>query len=328
MEVFDMQCARLTVVLVFAATVATTSMSQAPVILKPVRAIQCSEQSGSCQDFDALVFVHGIYGNDATFKNEATGFDWPAQLPNCLPVGPECRRIDVFRLDYRTALLAWASRSNPSFEDIATAMLDVMKPLRKRQYRSIGFIAHSLGGNLVSTYIHMVNNRFGHPQRAQNAFVITLATPVLGSQVANLASVLKEELGMNDPLLTSLEQNNLYLSMLNEFSREEDEKAGRYLCRPVDLHAAYEERYLGPLLIVGPQSAAIPISATVSSPIIGFPLNHLQIAKPKGLADPVYEWVMGLVTREYVRLASWDESHRNASPQNHLCGQIPFIPES
>lgn len=210
------------------------------------------------------MFVHGIYGGDETFRNPATGFDWPLAFPTCFsPNGTPCRRVDVFRLDYRTALLSWAKNGNPDFKQVAEAVFAAMKPLRKRQYRSIGFIAHSLGGNVVSTYIHMVKTTLGHPQRSQNAFVITLGTPVLGAQIAGLASTLKAQLQMQDPLLESLEKNNLYLTMLEQFREEEITKEGRYTCRPVHLHAAYEEKFIGPLLVVSPDSAAIAISKIV-----------------------------------------------------------------
>lgn len=143
-----------------------------------------------------------------------------------------------------------------------------MAPLRKREYRSIGFIAHSLGGNFVSTYLHMVKTRFGHPQRSQHAYVITLATPVLGAQIADLALPLKQLIFMSDPLLESLKKGNLYLEMLNHFTTLAAPKGEAYGCRPVGLHAAYEEQQLGPLLVVRRDSAAAAISQMVTSPVI------------------------------------------------------------
>jgi hypothetical protein len=114
--------------------------------------------------------VHGIYGSTETFVNQKTGFNWPREFPQYV----NGRAVDVFRLNYQTALLSWAHAKNPSFEEVAKAIKEAMKPLRTRQYRTIGFIAHSLGGNVVSTYIHMVKTSIGHPQRSQNAFVLTM----------------------------------------------------------------------------------------------------------------------------------------------------------
>jgi hypothetical protein len=36
-----------------------------------------------------------------------------------------------------------------------------------RGYRSVGFIAHSLGGNVITAYIHSVKSELGHSARAQ-----------------------------------------------------------------------------------------------------------------------------------------------------------------
>jgi hypothetical protein len=311
----------------FLSTRATECPDSQVACLLPVGAEQCLDSLATCQDFDAIVFVHGIYGGDDTFKNKDTRFDWPVQFPRCVRIANNCRKVDVFRLDYRTALLSWASGTNPSFKDVAIAALQAMKPLRKRKYRSIGFIAHSLGGNVISTYIHMVKTEIGHPQRSQNAFVINLATPVLGSQIADLGTSLKKELGMKDPLLNSLEQNNLYLTMLNEFRQEEVAKEGRYSCRPVHLHAAYEKKYIGPLLIVDQQSAAISISRIVNSPILGFSLNHIEIAKPPNDQAEIYRWVMERIEDEYVRLATWDGAHERDRAEYRLCEKIPLIAE-
>ncbi|MGA7638008.1 MAG: hypothetical protein WA657_12355 [Candidatus Acidiferrales bacterium] len=283
----------------------------------------CRPELPTCADFDAIVFVHGIYGGADTFKNSSTGFDWPIEFPPII----QGRQVDVFRLTYTTALLSWAKGSNPDFQEVVNAAFAAMTPLRKRQYRSIGFIAHSLGGNIVSTYIVMVTERLSHPQRSQNAFIITLATPVLGAQIADLAGEFKSLLGMNDALLASLKNENLYLRMLNEFREYENEKSARYGCRPVHLHAAYEEKYLGPLLVVSPDSAVKSIGDLTNSPIVGFNLNHVQIAKPAGTDDPVYQWVMGRVDNEYTRLAVWDVSRGSAPANRKLCAGMDFIPE-
>jgi hypothetical protein len=293
--------------------------------LSAARENHCAPTSASCNDLDAVVFVHGIYGSDSTFVNARTHFDWPREFPSTMPNSN--RGIDVFRLDYQTALLSWASAKNPDFVSVACAVKGALKPLRVRGYRSIGFIAHSLGGNIVSTYIHMVKTSLGHPQRSQNAFVITLATPVLGAQIADEASDLKRLLHMNDDLLDSLKKGNLYLRMLEQFREEEVEKEQRYVCRPVHLHAAYEEKYLGPLLIVNKDSAALSISQLASSPVVGFPLNHSEMAKPAGPDDPIYKWVLDRMSEEYIRIGSWEHDHSNLSREFQLCERIPFIPE-
>jgi hypothetical protein len=159
-----------------------------------------------CSHRDALVFVHGIYGSRETFRNPVTNFDWPAGFPRIVAG----RTVDTYILDYETRLVSWAKGTQPDFSEIDDAVFNALKQLRKSNYRSIGFVAHSLGGNIATSYIHGVKSRFGHAERSQHAFVITLGTPVLGADVANLASTLKAKLGMSDPLLESLKKDSLF----------------------------------------------------------------------------------------------------------------------
>src|SRR5262249_53215039 len=153
--------------------------------------------------------VHGIYGSDETFRNEETKFDWPSNFPRKIAE----QDVDVYQLNYQTQLIAWATDTNPSFSNLAGSVFEVLKPLRVRGYNSVSYIAHSLGGNVISTYIHSVKTTRGDAARSQNGFVITLATPVLGSQIANIGAALKQRLGMRDHLLNALKRGNLYLEM-------------------------------------------------------------------------------------------------------------------
>lgn len=294
-----------------------------PACVVPARQIQCSPEFQTCKDFDAIVFVHGIYGDAGSFTNPSTGFNWPKQYPTTIAN----RRIDVFRLNYSDALASWAHGSNPSFEALVDSAYEAMKPLRKRQYRSIGFIAHSLGGNVVSTYLQLVLDNLGHPQRAENAFVITLGTPVFGAQIADVVSELKSFFFMSDPILNSLKKDNLYLTMLKDFNNRAGTKGVAHGCRPVHLYAAIEEKYVADIVgVVSPDSSVTPITGLVSSPIVGFPLNHLDIAKPTGPGDQgVYDWAETQVEAEYQRLAAWDQAYQSAPPSRRLCRREDFI---
>lgn len=290
--------------------------------LQPIGSSKCLETKEDCEGFDAIVFVHGIYGNDNTFRND-NGFDWPLSLSK----HGSLNRVDIFSLNYESKLFTWAKENNPDFLSLSRSVMDAMAPLRKRKYRSIGFIAHSLGGNVVSTYIHMINTKLGHPQRVQNAFIITLATPVLGSQIADQATVLKTLLGMDDDLLKSLTNNNLYLKMLSEFRRDESGKGERYNCRPVNLHAAYEMKYIGPILAVPENSSALSIADFANSPVVGFNLNHFEISKPSDMDHPVYRWVEKRIMSEYNRLDLWNAMAVNIPDNEKLCKGMRYIPE-
>ena len=296
--------------------------------LIPVGPISCKPAGTTCPNFDAVVFVHGIYGSDETFVNSQTGFDWPKEFPRVLQVDDEQRRVDVYRLNYLTTKLTWARDKNPTFLELTRSVETAMKSLRKRQYRSIGFIVHSLGGNVVSTYLTQVKLARDHAALSQHAYLITLATPVLGSQVADLMETLKSRLGMTDDLLNSLERNNIYLQMLNEMKEWQAGKATRLGCRPVNLHVGVESKYVGPILIVGKDSAALPVISLASSPIVGFQLNHLQISKPADAKSEVYIWAMTRVEDEMRRLTNWEFTHDKAPKEHKLCARVAFEPES
>ena len=276
--------------------------------------------AGKCPDLDAIVFVHGIWGSNETFLNTTTNFDFVNRFPRTFKGLPN-RKIDIFRLNYTTEMLTWAKRTNGSFKSVAKAVFEEMKPLRRAEYRTIGFIAHSLGGNVVATYITLVNEQLGHPQRAQNGFVITLGTPVVGVQIADMASWLKSVLGMSDPLLESLKKDNLYLEMLNEFRASQGVKGDRNGCRSVRLHAAIEDKYLNVVAVVGAASSEDPIR-NITNDVRAFSLDHIALAKPADVQSPIYKWVIKAAEQD---LSDIDLFHLNNGPQ--YCKRIPFLRE-
>jgi hypothetical protein len=292
-----------------------------PVSIEAVGEINCAGK-GPCLNFDALVFVHGIYGDRDTFKHGKTKFDWPAQFPREI----SGRKIDVFKLNYETALWSWKKGTNPSFLAITEGADAILKPLRQRQYRSIGFIAHSLGGNIVSAYLNLVGST-GLPQHSQHAFVITLATPVRGAQIAKSAHWLKWFAGMSDLLLKSLEKDSINLEM-QQAVRERIERGGKvqYRCRETTLHAAFEEKDMAFVNIAEQGSVVKPIKDFAKN-IKGFPLDHSEIARPDGPKHPVAVWVTGLVEKEYRRLLDWRLDLGPSEDRPSYCHGMGFHPE-
>src|SRR5262249_33696821 len=157
--------------------------------------------------------------------------------------------VDVFVIKYNTQLLNWLNRDVATFDEIAEVLMSKMQGpvihdggtrvlpegfVTKRGYRSVGFIAHSLGGNVTAAYLHSVKSELGHSARAQNAYVIMLGTPAEGSYLANVGKIIKRYLNQRDPLLTSLERDNLFLRMLAMWRRAEDQKSQRFHCRAVN----------------------------------------------------------------------------------------------
>jgi hypothetical protein len=97
---------------------------------------------------DAVFFVHGIYGDVDTFRNG--DFFWPAELAKEFS-----NELDIYAIEYRTKLLSWLKSNIASFDDVSDALFKELHGydgpvgdalLVQRPYRSVGFIAHSLGG--------------------------------------------------------------------------------------------------------------------------------------------------------------------------------------
>jgi hypothetical protein len=82
---------------------------------------------------------------------------------------------------------------------------------------------------------------------------------------------------------------------------------------------------VGPLTVVAPGSAALSISKLASSPVIGFPLDHFAIAKPRDSRDAVYTWVEDRLADEFARLEEWDTLRGELPWQKRLCTKVEFI---
>jgi hypothetical protein len=268
----------------------------------------------SCEGRDAIFFVHGIFGGVETFTNGS--YRWPQELAADFP------DVDIFVIKYDTQLFNWLYRNVATFDEIAEVLMSKMQgPLMddggtrvlsqgfvtRRGYRSIGFIAHSLGGNVTAAYLHSVKSELGHSARAQNAYVITLGTPADGSYMANVGNVIKQYLGQNDPLLTSLERDNLFLRMLAMWRRAEDVKSRRFECRSVNLYVGIEGASVYGIPVVSEQSARKPYERLAREIKVFYLYNHLRIAAPDGKADPLNEWVTDIIKKERKRMDQWTQ---------------------
>jgi Putative serine esterase (DUF676) len=179
--------------------------------------------------------------------------------------------------------------------------------LAPNRYRSVNFIAHSLGGIVIPALIHTVKSERGHDDRSRFGFTITLGTPVLGAPIANVGLLAHEVIGGNDRLLKALELDNTYLRMMNYWRRAEENKANYFGCRAVTLDAAVEGEPMYGITIVPPESAVASLrSFNLARMIKVFSdRNHSSLAKPTNELDDVYQWVNGTIDDEFDRLSRW-----------------------
>lgn len=276
--------------------------AETPAKLIPVRD---SCQNNDCSERHAIIFVHGIYGNSKTFTNEEVDpkFNWPEHVPTAISE----EFIDVFRIDYQSQLITWVVENNSSLDQIIDSIYPEIAKLRSRKYKSINFVAHSLGGNVVQAYLLSVKTKEGHKAFAEHGFVVTVGTPVNGASIANVGILLKSIFGMSDPLLESLTKNNTFVKMMRNWANNTSIKADTFGCRPIHLFAGVESKPLGPILVVDSKSALTDLPENVQSRI--FPLNHSQIAKPSSEEDEVFTWFKSISEAEIKRIKSWEKAH-------------------
>lgn len=187
----------------------------------------------------------------------------------------------------------------------------------KRPYRSLNFIAHSLGGNVAASLVHDTKSMFGHDRRARFGFILTLGTPAGGSQIASIGAILQALLQTNDGLLESLERDNTFLRMLQRWRVAETAKAQRFQCRPVNLYVAIEGRSTLGVQVVSEDSARDPVRGLAKEIKLFADKDHSTIVKPAGTSDPVYQWVGGIIEKEMARLERWGNRALCTPPPPH-----------
>lgn len=286
-----------------------TWAQSSPATVSNVR-VNCAN---ACAGRHAIIFVHGIYGSKETFVNTKVqpSFDWPSSLPDTISGSP----VDVYLVEYRTALIAWAKKDIASLDEVVESVYPAIRSIRRKGYASVNFVAHSLGGNVVRSYIHSVKSEEGHIERVKHGFVITLGTPVDGASIANVGSLLKDALGMPDPLLKSLEKDNTFLRMLQLWSRQEEYKSKNYECRPLRLYAGIETRSVIPgVQVVNSASAKAATKVRADVEVMEFDRDHFEIVKPTSRTDRVYEQTLIWMTKEIKRL------NESSGP---LCKNLP-----
>ena len=150
---------------------------------------------------------------------------------------------------------------------------------RFKQYQSISFVAHSLGGLVTRQYI------LDHFREIKIDTVVLLSTPNFGNHMANLASYFS-----NNAHLEQLDPGEgKYIDGLNDRWRKEfKEKLDR---EPFRLAAGYELFPMYKLFvkvgIIVEKYAAIYFASHPQA----FEVDHEQIAKAKSKSDPKYIWV-------------------------------------
>ncbi len=229
----------------------------------------------------AVILIHGITGSKATWGDPDSDLYWPKMLSKEPGLSTN---LDVYQIDYDSN-----NFSGPAENLIETALeTQVDMLVQQKQYSKIAFVAHSLGGIFVRTYLMHVKLKYGHTALSRFRAVITLGTPNEGSSLATLASwaTRNEQIRVLRPI-----DVNDFAQLVNKSLREIQEKHEG--CLSLRSFAAFEKKpVLGLGIIVSEQSAT---SGAFSK--IGFDRNHIELPKPVSInpVDPVYDWATTLI---------------------------------
>jgi len=284
-----------------------------PVTMQLVNPRQKPVCGFSCGDRRALIFVHGLWGSETTWKNER-GVSWPEMISD----DSFFDDFDVFVVSYPTSI-----RSNGGnrvrLTEVGRGLYEQLNNNIIHNYKSVHLIGHSLGGNAILTSIlflkfsdpnaHSVLNRYKN--------IILLGTPVEGSDMAVLATLVS-----NDPKLIALKpvvENELPVLMEFAFASIGSKRVLLGL-EPLRIAAAYEEkpfkiggRFPTGKIIVSKRSAtAISEHSLQNDATKGFDRDHSTLVKPKDRDDDVYKWV-----REQIRLGTADGNSLVPAPNGY-----------
>jgi hypothetical protein len=264
-----------------------------------------------------IVFVHGLCGDSVStwqYKDDQRAFLFTERISKDFPDS------DVLSFDYSSSL-----EFSPRISVIARQLNDAIQMTTSRHaYRTVEFVAHSMGGLVVREYI--INHIVMQQPRPLPYYVTTLvelATPNLGSGLANFAShfenahQIAELKSVDNPWLESLNDVWIY-----QFKSQDGAR------RPFRLYAGSEgikacldyarliSWFLNScVLVVDEQSAAWEADANEQ-----FQKDHFAIAKPVSESDHLYEWVARMLRQGNEKVLADVSKQSAASPLTQLLG--------
>jgi predicted alpha/beta hydrolase family esterase len=229
-----------------------------------------------------VVFVHGIRDNGRDCWTNDNLQYWPAL------VADQAKGWNVFVADYSDRI---------SIEAIAAKMRVDLTDVFKR-HSHVVFVAHSMGGLVVREFL--IQNQEYIPQVSG---IYLLATPSLGSKVADLVS----SLGIGN-----VQVDQLRTEKLNSFLRDLNERWKPFR-ESIKTQCAYEQRKTWLFNVVDSDSA----NAVCDE--LGVPVNtgHSGVAKPASPDSTQNRHLMLMLSKTFVPVEPGEKvelSYRFAGP--------------
>ncbi len=211
---------------------------------------------------EAVVFIHGIRDNGRDAWRNKNGQYWPSL------VASEAPTWDVYVEQYQ---------DDVPVHEVGNALRVDLDSVFE-DYDRVFVVAHSMGGLVIRDYL-IRNPKFGK----KVAGMFLLATPSLGSPLANLAS----KLGVGNK-----QSRDLRTVDVNPFMRNQTQEWKR-LGLPIRTECAYETRKTWLFEVVDGDSA----NALCSEDAAAMDASHTSIAKPSCDQSPQNMKLMNYLNR-------------------------------
>lgn len=212
-----------------------------------------------------IIFIHGFTGDATdTWKNKRTKLYWPQIVAE----DESFNKSDIAVYDYPTQL---TGDSGLSIGDIADTLAHLLDQNIFKNYESILFISHSMGG-LVTRNLLLKNDSLS--QRVKGLYF--LATPSGGSNLADIGNWLS----LNNPQIRGmreLENNDFLSDQTSQWQQSSLSTSILTLC-------AHEKLEYKGVLVVDQASAQL----LCNNRPVPVAENHVNIVKPKNSSSLVH----------------------------------------
>jgi len=243
-----------------------------PIPPPSIEGAHLSEIRSRAENSQALVFVHGVIGDDTSTWTNENGTYWPKLAAQ----EQELKGLNVFVFGYYTPL----ARRAPTIVQLATQLTaalqeyGVLPTQYNGRYERLYFVAHSMG-NLIVRQALQDHSAYSY---VEVPLLLSLASPSEGSQVVTIAKYFSR-----NPTVASMGE-----APLNDFLQ------GLNL-RWIDDHprteiaCAFETLPWKGLKIIVPESSAKAVcSRPTAKPITA---DHENVVKPSGPGGEAHRWL-------------------------------------
>ncbi|MCK6543004.1 alpha/beta hydrolase [bacterium] len=226
-----------------------------------------------------VIFYHGIFGDARTTWGK-TDKAWPMLISS----DPQFEDFDVFVVDYDSPYLSKTS----NIEEVSVAKKQELQTKGiLRDYDQVHIIAHSMGG-IIAQRICVLLRAETTPDYSKIKSITLLSTPSHGATIAYLTSWLSSNPQLKD--LKSSDMNTLLQAYYNSWKLLADSRVKSGLLQP-RINVLYETK---PMITIKIVERTYTLTAFDGLPI-ALDRNHIDMAKPDGYEDRLYETVRSFI---------------------------------